>query len=59
LARARSDKAGRAVVGQPRRDAPREPSVAPPVWADAAAPAADAAARDMIANAWRGALMLL
>ena len=36
-----------------RRDAPREPS-APPPWAEAAARAADAAARDMIAGAWRG-----
>ena len=36
-----------------RRDAPREPS-APPPWAEAAARAADAAARDMIASAWRG-----
>ena len=36
-----------------RRDAPREPS-APPPWADAAARAADAAARDMIDGAWRG-----
>ena len=36
-----------------RRDAPREPSAAPP-WADAAARAADAAARDMITSAWRG-----
>ena len=36
-----------------RRDAPCEPS-APPPWAEAAARAADAAARDMIASAWRG-----
>ena len=36
-----------------RRDAPREPS-APPPWAEAAARAADAAARDMIDGAWRG-----
>ena len=36
-----------------RRDAPREPS-APPPWAESAARAADAAARDMIASAWRG-----
>jgi hypothetical protein len=36
-----------------RRDGPREPSSAPN-WADAGTRAADAAARDMIAGAWRG-----
>ena len=36
-----------------RRDAPREPS-APPLWAEAAARAADAAARDVVDGAWRG-----
>ena len=49
MARARSDKGGRAVVGESSRRAAGAVGAA-----DATARAADAAARDMIASAWRG-----